>query len=295
MKCSGLVLSKLTFILILSLSVGILGAGIGSLRFWTEKVAKAALPVPSTDSLSMVWLNLTPGSGAGDRVLKKWSIDELSHQPMLTSTEEDPLTHQKSTWRGLLLAKLVVDAVEQLSPEDKSQFDLVILRGNAGETAYIPRAFIAKYRFFLAVLPMKKGADLRGPLYSVVPWTSNPKILTEDLPLESFFVPNVKRIELTNYVAQYGALFLKRRTDPSAIRGEKIFVQSCTGCHALKQGSSFIDVAAEERANRYFAGNHPAVKGVVKLSEKSRKSISRYLNAYRMENSLSLSSSAPHS
>ena len=269
------------------LLVGI-GTGVVSFLFQKSEKAQAAQPT----FLSLVW-SASHSLSEQERVLRDWSITELAHHAMKTTAERDPITGSKTTWKGILLSKLVEEAIDKLPLEDRAQFDLVILKGHLGETAFIPRALITKYPFLLAVWTGGAEKSLgfeRGPIYSIVPWTSRPKILNEDLPLENFFVPKIVKIELANYGIRYGSLFLKRRTDPSAIRGEKIFVQSCTGCHAVKKSSGFLDIAMEEKTKRYFMGHHPTLKGVVMLSEKSRKSITRYLEAYRAENGLSLSS-----
>ena len=242
-------------------------------------------------ALSVIW-SVSTEVKTELKVLKSWSLSDLHQFKSTASYEKDPQTGKVTAWKGVLLSKIVEDVISPLSPEDRAHFDLVILRGRSGQSAAIPRALIVKYPILLANM---ESHSARGPLYTVVPWTSRPRIMNEDLPIESFFVPQVTRIELANYASRYGALFLKRRTDPLAIRGEKIFVQGCASCHTYRNDSRSLDVAAEERAQRYLAGNHPSIKGLIHLSETSRRSIARYLDAFRLESVLNPSLSSVRS
>jgi hypothetical protein len=231
--------------------------------------------------------------------LKTWTLKDLRDTAQFkrhASQERDPLTGKLTRWEGVLLSQLVEKVLNDLPVESRARVDLVVLKGSQGERAQIPRALISKYPIFLALqgdsvsLGNRSTAHDRGPIFSVVPWSSKPKILSEDLPLENYFVSRLNRIELTSYKDQYSSLFLKRRTDPFAMRGEKLFVQNCVSCHALEQGPGFSGMTQNEQKEKQFtAAGHPSVKVTQKLTERDRRSIMRYLNAHRMENPVSVS------
>jgi hypothetical protein len=231
--------------------------------------------------------------------LKNWGRDELRQFRKISSREKDPGTGKTVRWDGILLSQVLDKTLEGLPIEHRAQVDLVVLKNSSNEVAYIPRALISKYPILLAYPGEALSSASRGKdiLYSVIPWSSKPKVLNEDLPLESYFLKDVKQIELANYRDRFSSLFLKRRTDPSAIRGEKLFVQNCVSCHMTNKHellqptahhaalTAFINRIAEEPQTRKFASEgHPAQSNV-KLKDKDRKSIIRYLEAHRLENS----------
>lgn len=206
--------------------------------------------------------------------LGKWSLTDLSRLKMASSKEKDPQTGQSVKWEGVLLSQFVDELLKEMPTDKKAQVDLIVLSNTEGRTAYLPRAFASKYPLLLALHWDGRGdareenlEKERSPLFLVVPWTSKPKILNEDLPLESYFIGKISKIELTNYRERYSALFLKRRTDPLAVKGEKLFIQNCQNCEVGFQTS----LANDLKVNR-------------KISSKEKKSIWRYLEAYRLEN-----------
>lgn len=258
---------------------------------WVFSLPLAQAELPQEEHvLTAVW-SISPKS----QILKSWSMKALSHLKNLNSQERDPATGRLNAWKGVLLSSLIEDVLHTLSPEDKSQFDLVILHGQKGQTAFIPRATITKYPFLIAV-DHKGGSKTSlssSSLYSVVPWTSKPRIMNEELPLETFFVSELNQIELANFKSLASHLFLQRRTDPSAMRGEKIFVQSCPTCQINGHETKLLDEGVEQKTKLVFLEQHPELKGLVKLSDKNRKAVQRYLEAYRMEHAVSLSSTTP--
>src|SRR4051812_24071708 len=63
-------------------------------------------------SLKVVWSasgQPTNSTGVSStlQVLQDWPIHELFNHPMIVSSEKDPVTGQKKTWKGILLSKLV--------------------------------------------------------------------------------------------------------------------------------------------------------------------------------------------
>ncbi len=265
-------------------------AAIGLILLWLPRQSVTSAQVIQFDSgpslLVAKW-----GIGTNHHDLKRWTPRDLARFKMSETKEIDPITRKNLKWRGVAITKLVDEALVGLPVESQALFDLVILEGASGQRAFLPRAFINKFPVLLALQWSPSDRDLkvvRNPPYSVVPWTSKPKTHSEDLPIESFFVPQVVKIELTNYKELYGSLFLKRRTDPLAIYGEKLFVQSCVNCHLVKRNVLPLDFSNQNGISRFSAGQHPKLSGVVKLNERSRRSILRYLSAYQEENAVSL-------
>jgi hypothetical protein len=259
------------------------GVAVGFLA-WAGTQAYAGQVDPSFH-LVMTW-----NSSAGQQDLKSWSMSDLGQFKKISSRERDPLNGKVIKWDGVLLSQLVDKAIESLPIESRAQIDLVILKGETGAIALVPRAFISKYPMMIALgrntADSESWESTRGPIYSVVPWTSKPKILNEDLPLDSFFIPQLSRIELGNYRERYSSLFLKRRTNPVAMRGEKLFVQNCASCHSPDQGggpsATFLN---EQTAKKFATSGHPPLRNI-KFNPHVRKSIGSYFNAFYGENSL---------
>ncbi len=198
------------------------------------------------------------------QVLKTWNGDEIRAFKQTASRERDPGSGELTQWRGVLLSSLLESALSTLSTENKAQIDLVILKNESGLQALIPRALTVKYPVLIA---FKK--DLSS-LDSVIPWTSRSKVMQENLPLESYFLKHLTQVEFTNYKELYSEYFLKKRTDPAAIRGEKIFIQSCMACHYGSQNKAAVQV---------FLKAHPKVKGLPKMTEKDLRSLESYYQA----------------
>jgi len=176
------------------------------------------------------------------------------------------------------MSSLLDSVLESLPNESRAQIDLIVLKNRAGQSAFIPRAMISKYPLMLAF-----QGDLLSDLskiHSVVPWNSKPKILREDLPIESFYMSDITQFELTNYHDRFSSFFLKRRTNPSAIRGEKLFIQNCVSCHRVERSLPQLTKAAL---------GHPTGTASFKLTERDRRSIICYLEAHRLENPVSAS------
>src|SRR5690606_17381988 len=102
--------------------------------------------------------------------------------------------------------------------------------------ALVPRSFIVKHPLILALSREGKPLEELGPVYSVPPWSSRAsQVAAEGLPVEVFFVRAVSEVVLTNLRSRFGGLYLRRRGDPIAMRGQQVFVQSCATCHAAGQ------------------------------------------------------------
>ena len=222
--------------------------------------------------------------------LKQWTLGELAQLKKSQTREKDPLTGRVLQWEGVVLSQLVDSALEKLPLESRAQVDLVILKGDDGDQAIIPRSFINKYPFLLAYR-WSSGAHLSsspmGPLFSVVPWTSKPSVFNEDLPIEKYFVKSLSKVELASYRELYGPLYLKRRTDPFAMRGEKLYVQNCVSCHHEASGSSPHGLLTDEKTQKFMHEGHPSLLTTpVRLTDRDRRSVLRYFEAYRSENAV---------
>ena len=221
--------------------------------------------------------------------LKHWTLGELAQLKRSQTREKDPHSGKVLQWEGVVLSQLVDSALEKLPLESRAQVDLVILKGDDGDQAVIPRSFINKYPFLLAYR-WNPGASSSlshlGPLFSVVPWTSKPSVFNEDLPIEKYFVKSLSKVELASYRELYGQLYLKRRTDPFAMRGEKLYVQNCVSCHHESSGGGGPHLLlADERSHRFMHEGHPSLHATpVRLTDRDRRSVLRYFEAYRSEN-----------
>ncbi len=271
----------------------------------SDSLARTLEARSSSGGLRAIWT----GSGM-QQELTAWTLSDLMRLKRVMAREKDPETGRWVHWEGVLLSYLLDLALENLPVERRAQVDLVLLKSRSGQTAFIPRALIGKYPLMLA-LPVaqseeggpqgENGTQSTALLHSVVPWSSKPKILTEELPLESFYISDVTRVELTSYQDRFSSFFLKRRTDPSAIRGEKIFVQNCVCCHGLRQSApssweslgslaSFSKMKGDQAVRSLSSQRHPRGSFIVSLNERDRRSIVRYLEAHKLENPPSVSS-----
>ncbi|MBI2711300.1 MAG: hypothetical protein HYX41_00350 [Bdellovibrio sp.] len=219
---------------------------------------------------------------------KTWDLSEIEKLKRASSREKDPRSGKMIKWEGVLFSTFLDKVLDGLSVENRAQIDLVVVKGANGDRATIPRALITKYPLLLAYRSdhHSEVGNKRG-LFSVVPWTTKPKIRNEDLPLETYFVPSIEQIELTSYRDRYSPFFLKRRTDPSAMRGEKLFVQNCTHCHSGGRPPVLRANQVETTPKKPHTGNSSGAGMAERLTEKDWKSIVRYLNAYVTENPVS--------
>ncbi len=214
--------------------------------------------------------------------LRTWNGEELSRLKRHSSREKDPATGQVVRWEGILLSELVDEALHSLSPKTRADIDLIRLRNASGEQALIPRAFVVKYPILLAFQRDDRSLGAQSP-YSVIPWTSKSKITQEGVPLERFFLPGVAEVEFLNSVELFAAYRLKRRTDPAAMNGEKIFLRTCVNCHSTGTGPSLSSVSAPEPSRKLASGGHPEVPGGPRIEGKERRFLSAYLDAVRGE------------
>ncbi len=178
-------------------------------------------------------------------------------------------------WKGAVLSSVLEKAMEKLTPENRSQIDLVVLKGEGGRQVWIPRSFVTK-------VPMVVVSESSG-LRSVVPGDGKMRPATDELPWGAYGLQGITRVELTNYQDRLGGFLLKRRTDPAAMRGEKVFMQNCLACHAdasaawRTMGAGFTP-KLEAQVQR-----HPSVPGIKSLDERNARALVSYWNAWVAE------------
>jgi len=210
------------------------------------------------------------------KVLGSYTLEDLAHRKQSTLMETDPELKKPAQFKGVSLSGLVEDAAKSLTADDRSHIDLIILKGKT-KTAYMPRAFLVKYPTIQLALS-ENGKAISAPRV-ILPASSNTKIKRESVLLDTLFVPELESVVLTSYTFHYADLFLKKRTDPAAMRGEKLFMQNCLSCHQSgTKSASFAEVAAHPPV--------PEVSGLENiLGPKQVRSLRSYLEAYQAQES----------
>ncbi|MGK5082171.1 hypothetical protein WDW37_02615 [Bdellovibrionota bacterium FG-1] len=242
----------------------IVGLGVGLAVFAAETRA---------ETFKVMWNATGP-----EQELISWNSEGLGKLKSVSTHEKDPLTGKLTQYKGVLLSKILEKSMNGLTVDRKAQIDLLIFKNASGGQVLVPRSVVTKYPVLLA---------LKGDQVSLVmPWTSKPKMMQEGLPVETYFLADVSRLDLSNYQERYGNLLLKRRTDPLAVRGEKIFVQNCISCHSNGKISVLTEVKGDSILRGLAGTAHLKVKGSPKLTERDLKSLLNYLGAYRVENTL---------
>lgn len=237
-------------------------------------------------ALQIAWESPT---AAAPTVLRNFTIEELDRKKASLLNEVDPLnkaSKETAKFLGPSLSALVDETTKTLTAADRSTTDLVVLKTKSGKEALMPKAFLQKYPSIQLALK-KNGQSLGQEAPRVVlPSTSNAKIRSESILLEPLFVSELTEITLTSYEKRYGAFFLKRRTDPAAMRGEKLFLQNCVGCHFQPQ-IAMGTLASTEKVEKIANGQHPDVPGVHDFKsifdKKATRSLVSYLEAFKFQ------------
>jgi hypothetical protein len=190
----------------------------------------------------------------------------------------DPVNQSNREYEGPLLSAVLDHALEALPAPDRARFDLIVLHGRGGKRALIPRALVVKFPILLAL------NHEQAPV-SVAPLSSHSRLLKEGVPPGTLYLEGVERVECANSRDRFGALYLKRRTDPSAMRGEKLFVQNCLACHAAGQGPGPEKITAPAEGGGALPARHSAVAGYAELSSRDLRALQSFLTAYHSEKS----------
>jgi hypothetical protein len=254
-------------------------------------------PVPppvSNAALQIAWEAPVQEADSGKpvsetRVLKELSLQDLEARKQTTLTEVDPLNKtakEPAKFQGVSLSALMDDVTKSLTAADRSTTDLVVLKTRAGREVLMPKAFLVKYpQIQLALKRNGQTLGTEAPRV-VLPATSNAKIQKENMLLEPLFVSELAAVTLSNYERRYGEFFLKRRTDPAAMRGEKLFLQNCVTCHTQPQVAMAV-LTSSEKVQKVAAGEHPEVPGnhgfKAIFDKKALRSLVSYLEAFRFQ------------
>ena len=69
------------------------------------------------------------------------------------------------------------------------------------------------------------------------------------------------------------------------MRGEKLYVQNCVSCHQEASGKGPISVLIGDKTEKFIHEGHPSLEAIpVRLTDRDRRSVLRYFEAYRSEN-----------
>jgi hypothetical protein len=186
----------------------------------------------------------------------------------LVSTTGDALKREKAKNGGVLLTDLAAEALKALTAADKSRLDLVMVSLADGPQLWIPWAALKTLRLELKVpeLTLKvrpTSGDL--PYAGVTAWEGH----------------RASAVEFANVQQKLGPWFLTKRTDPIALRGEKLFVQGCASCYAQGAATTLSALKPRLRALGEQPFEHPALKPSgarpVKLSEKDQRALATYV------------------
>ena len=203
--------------------------------------------------------------------------DAANQKVILTMTEAEIKALKWLSRQGyrqhLSLKKLVEQATSGMSGDENAGIDLLIVEGAGGKKAFVPRHVLQRYDLFLA----KPNLETAVGLDIVVPRKVFPKISSEHLPLDSYMLESVTAIELTNYKTHYGPYILKKRSDPAAARGEKLFLQTCLGCHSVHNKVETASLKAKLDQTEKFV--HKVGPGLPTFDEKEVKSLRSFVKA----------------
>jgi hypothetical protein len=260
----------------------VLGAGWCAFLALTCSQGFAADPVLQVQFLGRGLVDPKP------QTLKTWGSSDLNSLKKMTLTEAagpasgtEPKpglvgrSGQKTEWHGAGLGEILDQSLATLPPDQKAQVDLVMFGANGGHELRIPRSLITKYPILVTASP-KGGATI------VFPLKSRSRIVGEGVPIQGL-LDGVTQITLSSYRDQYSRLLLKHRMDPSAVRGEKAYLQNCLGCHGADAGFVAPDEARSQKLEAYLSHGHPSTSGLMKLDERDAKALQSYIVALRLE------------
>lgn len=134
----------------------------------------------------------------------------------------------RTAWKGVVLSSWIERLLARIPLTERSQIDLLILKNAQGQERFLPRWVVTRYPVLVAT--QKAGKPVAPGV--VLPWTSRPKLLQEELPLEALQLADVTEIKLASWRGRLGSALLARRTDPVALRGEKLHAKNCVVCHS---------------------------------------------------------------
>ena len=185
----------------------------------------------------------------------------------IKNSEQKDLNEKMVHWRGVLLSEVVEKLLEPLTSDKKARIDLLRLGASDGSFVYMPRSLAIKYPILLGYKDLEGEKD--KSLSLVLPVSTHPRIFQEGLFIDSYSLKAINSVQLTSYEERFKKFFLKRRTDPVALGGEKAFIIKCSGCHdpeSKRTGS--LSVSQAKRP----------------LTKQEKKGIERYIQVFNDEN-----------
>lgn len=256
---------------------------------WIFFVSLSAQSAQSAEKsvLKGVWNTLsTSSSSQSSRSLRAWTLEDLFSLAPISSHEKDPVSGQLAQWKGVLISKWIEKELSELPLEQRSEVDLLILKNQRGEQAILPRHVVKAFPVMLAWEKDRKTFSDKDQGFTVVlPWSSNSqKMMRGNLPWSAYQISGVSEVQLTSYQARFSNLLLKRRTDPAAVRGEKMVVENCVSCHASGRAPSLTELSPNASNLPQQVTQGHARGGGPKLNGRDLRAFISYLVQYQSEN-----------
>ncbi len=216
-------------------------------------------------SLSISWK-----SDGLQKSLKPWDFQTES-----TTLKAHSRRELEKSWKGVLFSEFFNQATSGIPLAEKAKIDLLVLKDDKGESRVVPRAFIQKYPALLAKSTQEKNPQA---LSFVVPYSTHGKqLVLEMVPYQGFNFSNISSVEFTNFRQLYGSeVFLKRRSDPVLLLGEKRFVHTCMGCHYSPKNPS-LTFARKVGATELVKEKHKGMEGFPALTPTDHKALTDFL------------------
>lgn len=256
-----------------------IAAGLGlawGVKVWTDQTV--VLP-PEPGTLKVVWKR-----DRDEKTLKAWTPQQIEAMGIKATKERDPQNGSVVTWRGPYFNDWVTSVLEELDAQERAAVDLVIIKSQKGSEVRVPRALIQRYPFVFATSRSGKALPPeRGPLMVIPPWTSRSALRLEPVPVDRYMVEQVTEVELTNYRTLFGKMYLERRSNPTALMGEKTAVQTCMSCHQAGDSEKVMHLLSEIGEKKKLEGAHQPVVGLPVLNGRSMRAVEAYIDELRAE------------
>ncbi|HTL13440.1 MAG TPA: hypothetical protein VL588_13180 [Bdellovibrionota bacterium] len=227
--------------------------------------------------------DLTLSVRQGGRVvaLKSFKIADLLARKQVRVAGHGPGSSDSHEWSGVPITELINGVLAE-SPQARAfEIDLLVLKTADGAKSILPRSFINKYPVILA---LKKEGSALSKISTVVRNPESSDIRREMLPVDSYFVSGLVEIEMANYREQFPSVFLKNRSDPRRMRGERLFVKTCMGCHGRSEWPMGDALSRKLLGRGRDLPLHPGVEGMPSLAEPDHAGLKSYFEAVRLEN-----------
>ena len=250
-----------------------LAVWMGAVTFFFSSPSSALAGEP----LKVTWRTKAPLSRL--EKLKDWGQEALGGLKGQNFIAHDPERGGPQNWSGYSLEDVVQTSLERLSLYQRSTVDLVVLKGADGTVkALIPRAFLRRQW----VLLVREGEGAEQTWRTVAPWKPTALRKHEVVPSRKYFVNELREVELTSYQAHFAGVRLQQRRDPFLLRGERIFVQNCMGCH---YGNDWPDAVPAQAEHLLSLGLpkalHEKISEMPTLHEADWRGVEKYIDRIR--------------